>query len=137
MLWKLGKGGDFNLEPEDIFLMQHAAHINQSRDLMLFDNGSFDRRYSRALSFDLNTETYFAVSKIKVDLPDSLFSFKQGTAYLFNEDKILFSSTIPYSVVITDLKGKIRWQLNTSEAFYRAVHIPLADFETRYGSDFY
>jgi len=128
VLWKLGMGGDFQLDKDDIFLRQHAAHINKHGELMLFDNGSTDRSYSRALSFELDVESMTAKTNIKVVLPDSLFSFKQGSAYLLHDDKVLFSCTMPRKIAVTDFAGNILWQLNSSNVFYRAIYIDKKDF---------
>ena len=58
-----------------------------------------------------------------VNLPDSLYSFKQGSVYFIDHDKLLFCSSMTKKIAITDLEGDILWQVNSEQSFYRAVYI--------------
>jgi hypothetical protein len=124
IIWKLGKNGDLKMEKDQYFYLQHAAHINAIGELMLFDNGGPERMTSRAISFKIDEKTKQALpGKINVFLPNSLYSFKQGSAYLIDDDKILFCSSIKKSIVISDLEGNILWHLKLSKSVYRANYI--------------
>ncbi len=123
VIWKIGKDGDFLLNKNELFYLQHAAHINSRGELMLFDNGRSNRKISRALSFKIDEKKLKAEMIINISLPDSLFSFKQGSAYLIEDDKVLFCSSIKYRVVMTNLSGAVLWQLKSSHSFYRAEYI--------------
>jgi hypothetical protein len=124
VLWKLGKNGDFALQPDQFFYLQHTAHINAFGELMLFDNGGPERMTSRAISFTIDPENKdVQTGKVNVFLPKSLFSFKQGSAYLIEGDKVLICSSIKKSIVITNLKGNILWHLKLSKSVYRANYV--------------
>ncbi len=129
VLWKLGKNGDFAMQPDQYFYLQHAAHINASGELMLFDNGGPGRMISRAISYRIDPDTkQVRTGKVNVFLPKSLFSFKQGSAYLIDEDKVLICSSIKKSIIITDLEANILWHLKLSESVYRANYIEKVDW---------
>lgn len=52
--WVLGGNGDFEMDPEDRFLRQHAAEALENGNVVLFDNGAEGQRtYSRALEIAL------------------------------------------------------------------------------------
>jgi hypothetical protein len=130
IIWKLGEGGDFLMEKEQLFYLQHTAHMNKYGELLLFDNGGPERFSSRAISFVIDPQhKEVKTGRINVFLPKALFSFKQGSAYLIDQEKILFCSSIKKSIVITDLEGHILWQLNLSESVYRADYINEIDWE--------
>ncbi len=129
VIWKLGMGGDLNMQPDQYFYLQHTAHINEYGELMLFDNGGPGRMTSRAISFNIDPETkQVQTGEINVFLPKSLFSFKQGSAYRIDDDKILFCSSIKKSIVVSDLEGNILWHLKLSESVYRANYIGKVDW---------
>ena len=129
VIWKLGENGDLKLETDQQFYLQHAAHINSFGEIMLFDNGGPDRMLSRAVSYRLNADDKsVAIGSVDILLPKNLFSFKQGSAYLINDDKVLICSSIKNTVLITDLKAEILWQIKLSESVYRAVYINEIDW---------
>ena len=90
---------------------------------MLFDNGGAKRKISRALAFKMDEDRFKAEVCLDISLPDSLFSFKQGNAYLIENDKVLFCSSIKYRIVMTNLSGDVLWQSKSSRSFYRAEYI--------------
>ena len=91
---------------------------------MLFDNGGPQRPVSRAISFNIDSQNNkVSTATVNVFLPKGLVSFKQGSAYLIEDDKVLFCSSIKRSIVITDLEGHILWHLKMSESVYRAAYI--------------
>src|SRR5690606_17259211 len=63
VLWKFGEGGDFIMNPDDLFSAQHYAHINNNGDLMILDNG-VAHQVSRAMSFTLNEQNHTYQTKI-------------------------------------------------------------------------
>jgi hypothetical protein len=123
IIWKLGMNGDFDLSEDDFFYSQHTAYINRNGELMIFDNGGPDRMYSRVISFYIEAKGKYKPGKIRVQLPRELYSFKEGSAYLIEEDKILFCSSRTNNLVITNLEGIILWQLRSSTTFYRAYYL--------------
>ncbi len=123
IIWRMGMNGDFDLSNDQVFYLQHTAHINPFGELMLFDNGAPERRTSRAVSFIVDPGGSVRIGKVNVFLPPELFSFKQGSAYVIENDKILFCSSIKNQLVITDLRGNILWQAKLSESVYRAEYV--------------
>ena len=130
IIWRLGDKGDFPLHADDLFSGQHAVHINKNGHIMFFDNamnphhrGRKGKR-SRALAFDIDEQNMVAIKSLDVRLPDSLYSFKQGSVYFIDDEHLLFCSSMAKKLAITDLQGNIVWQANTSTAFYRALYLP-------------
>lgn len=123
IIWRLGEQGDFSLDPQGYFKGQHAAHINPRGELMLFDNNAEGKKSSRALAFKINDDHKSARVTLSVNLPDSLYSFKQGSVYFIDNKRLLFCSSMSNKIAITDLDGKILWQLNSAQSFYRAVYL--------------
>jgi len=125
LMWKLGLDGNFNMFEEDIFYKQHASHQATDGGLIIFDNGEPNKRpRSRLIKFNLNEEDLEASASLSVFLPDSLYSFKQGSAYEIENDKILFCIATNKRIAITDLTGKVLWQVISSNNYYRAEFIP-------------
>ena len=125
IIWRLGDNGDFNLNEEDIFYQQHAINKIDSNKYLLFDNGSSDvRMTSRALLFTIDEEEKIFKSDWSVYLPDSLFTFKQGSVYLIGNENYLFTSSVNNRIIITDNSGKILWNLLSDHSFYRVYYLP-------------
>ena len=120
ILWKIGMGGDFTLQDDEFFYSQHTAFNNRFNELMIFDNGGPDRMLSRAITFDIDGKGKYHPGRIRITLPGELYTFKEGSAYFVEENKLLFCSSRTNNLVITDLDGNILWQLKSSESFYRA-----------------
>ncbi len=60
VLWSMGPGGDFTIEPDAVFYQQHAPELQANGNILLYDNGKTGKReWSRALelSYDLKTRT--------------------------------------------------------------------------------
>ncbi len=129
IIWKLGVNGDFPLTKDAYFSEQHTVHINHSGDLMLFDNSMNMRgraksnKKSRALAFKIDETNMTATKTLDVQLPDSLYSFKQGSVYFIDHDHLLFCSSMAKKIAITDVEGKILWQANSEQSFYRAAYL--------------
>jgi hypothetical protein len=124
ILWKLGIDGDFNLSDPDIFLQQHAIHKVSTNEYLLFDNGLKDiRNTSRAFSFSINLEKKKIYNTKSVFLPYDLFSFKQGSVYLIDDNNYLFSSSVNNRTVITNNEGEILWDLSSDHSYYRVYYV--------------
>ena len=76
---------------------------------------------SRALIFSMRDDQFKLLNSI--ELPKDLFSFKQGSVYRFDQDNFLFCSSTNSKIVITDIDGKILWNLSSNFSFYRAYHL--------------
>ena len=122
ILWKLGLNGNIPIEESSIFYAQHAIHEIGIDTFLLFDNGTRkERMISRALIFSMREDQFKLLNSI--ELPKDLFSFKQGSVYRFDQDKFLFCSSTNSKIVITDIYGKILWNLSSNFSFYRAYHL--------------
>ena len=123
LMWRLGKGGDFKMDTSSYFSFQHNVHINSEGDLMLFDNGIY-KNESRTLSFDLDTVSMVATTRINAPLPKSLYSSRMGSAYLLPNGNLLQTSSKKGTVLITTKTGEILWELDTPNVLYRAEYVP-------------
>ena len=122
ILWKLGLNGDIPIKESSIFYAQHAIHEIGVDTFLLFDNGTRkERMISRALIFSMRDDQFKLLHSI--ELPKDLFSFKQGSVYRFDQDNFLFCSSTNSKIVITDIDGKILWNLSSNFSFYRAYHL--------------
>ena len=123
IIWKLGENGDIDLKEDYYFKSQHAVHVNPMGSIMLFDNIAEERKTSRAIAFDIDDAGKVAEMTLVVNLPDSLYSFKQGSVFFIDADKLLFCSSMSKKIAITDLDGNILWQVNSEQSFYRAEYL--------------
>ena len=76
---------------------------------------------SRALIFSL-LDDQFSLIKI-IEFPKELFSFKQGSVYLFDQEKLLFTSSVNNKIVVSDIDGNILWNISSTHSFYRAYYL--------------
>ena len=124
IIWRLGLNGDFKLENDEIFYQQHAINKIDSSKYLLFDNGSADiRSSSRALIFELDEENKSFKLDKSIFLPDSLFTFKQGSVYQIDEENYLFTSSVNNKTIISDSSGKILWTLSSDHSYYRVYYL--------------
>jgi hypothetical protein len=123
LMWKFGRNGDFKMDTTSYFSFQHAVNINSEGDIMLFDNNLYLER-SRALSFTLDTTKMIATTRINAPLPTSKYTSRMGNAYLLQNGNLLQTSSKTGSVLITDRKGEILWELDSPYVPYRAEYVP-------------
>ncbi len=123
IMWKLGKNGNFKMDTTNYFSFQHSVHINPYGDLMVFDN-SLWKKQSGAVSFSLDTVHWTATTKIHAILPRSKYTSRMGSAYVLPNGKLLQASSKTGTVMVTDVQGKILWELNSYFVPYRAEYIP-------------
>ena len=118
LIWKHGSSE----KSKELFFAQHA--INLTKDsYLLFDNGKRGKMpVSRAYGFSFDGKEFS--QELSIALPDSLYSFKQGSVYQIEEDRYLFCSSMSKYLVVTDGSGEILWLAYSEESFYRAYYIP-------------
>ncbi len=121
VIWKYGL--ETITDEENQFYQQHGIHRNLDGDYMLFDNGEASKRKSsRALAFTGSSNSFN--NTLVIELPDSLFTFKQGSVYQFAEDRYLYSSTMTKQLAITDRTGNLLWLARSNKSgFYRAYYL--------------
>lgn len=124
IMWKLGKDGDFKMDTTSYFSFQHSVNINSQGDLMVFDN-SLWKKVSGGTSFKLDTVNMIAKTVIKATLPPEKYTSRMGSAYLLPNGNLLQTSSKTGTVMVTDQKGMILWELNTSFVPYRAEYVPV------------
>ncbi|WP_026235866.1 aryl-sulfate sulfotransferase [Echinicola pacifica] len=131
IVWKLGKGGDFEMDSSAYFHFQHAAHINKDGDLMLFDNGDFSpndtskvNKLSRSLSFKLDTINMKAELQMETVLPKEYYTSRMGSTFLMPNEHILQTISKTGVTVISDQNGKVLWTLNSHFIPYKAEYVP-------------
>ncbi|WEK34363.1 MAG: aryl-sulfate sulfotransferase [Candidatus Pseudobacter hemicellulosilyticus] len=121
--WKLGKNGNVAMDPQDHFQFQHYAHRNPAGHIMLFDNGSADRPFSRLLSFQINEQTLQASPVIRQELPAQYYSAIMGSTMLLPDQQLLTASSNNSTILKTSASGDILWTLKVAEPVYRAEYI--------------
>jgi len=65
ILWRLGVGGDFRMDPADYFYHQHSPELQPGGNILLFDNGTrrpaeHGGEFSRALELRLDEKAMTA-----------------------------------------------------------------------------
>ncbi len=122
LIWKLGRNGDFEMDTSMIFCNQHSVHINKDGHLMIFDNGN-EKGISRALSFAIDEDNMTATKVIDVSLPVRYFSKRRGSAYLLDNNDILFCSSEGGRVGVYGLDGNVKWHFKPFENTYRSFYL--------------
>lgn len=124
VIWKMGKGGNINMEPEAYFSGQHAFHKNKEGQYMVFDNGR-ENRQTRILTYDLDEVASRATVGMQLTLPEELYSDRMGNAYLMDNDNILVCAPRTNSLVILNRDGEIlgRARVGIPDP-YRAEFVP-------------
>ncbi len=123
VMWKFGKGGDFRMDSACYFSFQHDVHIEANGDLMLFDN-DINTSISRVLSFSLDTVNMIAKNRTNLVLPPAYFSSRMGSAYVLPNRNFLVCSAKTGTVMVTNEKGNVLWELHAHFVPYRAEYIP-------------
>ncbi len=130
IMWKLGKEGNFKMDTTSYFSFQHSVNINSDGDLMVFDNSLWNK-VSGAVSFRLDTVNMTAKTIIKATLPPAKYTSRMGSAYLLPNGNLLQTSSKTGTVMVTDIKGMILWELDSYFVPYRAEYVP-ASFWNNY-----
>ncbi len=123
VMWKLGKKGNVNIDPQSEFLYQHFAYRNKDGHMMLFDNGSAERPFTRVLSFELNEQTLEAESRIRANLPETYYSPIMGSASLLPDNHLLATSATNGTIIKMDQSGRIIWKLKANGSIYRTEYL--------------
>ncbi len=117
VMWKYGIRDSLN--KTDWITGQHTVNRNLDGEYMVLDNGE---TITRAFGFKRNSDGSF-VNTLNIELPDSLFSSKQGSVYNFTKDRFLFCSSQSKTLIITDEYGEILWLATSNHLYYRAHYL--------------
>ena len=128
LLWKFGRNGDFKMDTTAYFSFQHSPCITEQGDLMLFDNGLYDKR-SGAKAFKLDEKNMTAETVINATLPPDKYTSRMGNAYLLPNGNLLQTSSKTGSIMVTDKEGKVLWVSIMYYAPYRAVYVPVETWD--------
>lgn len=128
LLWKFGRNGDFQMDTTAYFSFQHSPYITEQGDLMLFDNGLYDKR-SGAKAFKLDEKNMTAETVINAPLPPDKYTSRMGNAYLLPNGNLLQTSSKTGSIMVTDREGKVLWESIMYYAPYRAVYVPVETWD--------
>ena len=122
VMWRLGKGGDFNMPTEAYFLRQHSINWTKDGDLIMFDNGERKSRpESRILVLRLDQMNKKATVVNLISLPRGYASYRMCSAQKLSEDRFLVCVTRKdATVLIVDNQAKVLWKAVCNYSSYRA-----------------
>jgi hypothetical protein len=118
VIWKLGKGGTFNMPAEDIFSGQHAVYSDSENQVIMLDNG-LEKKCSRILAFNIDAHSNYVHASIDIPLSKELFSIPKGNAVMMGEDRFLVCASDPKALIIVNRVGKILWKVSIGGDPYR------------------
>lgn len=119
----MGEKGNIKLETPFIFLRQHYAYRNLLGNLMLFDNGSNDRLYSRVVSFEVDEIQRTAKVNSINNLPTKNYSPIMGNGILLPDNNIIAASSTSNTALKLDLSGNVLFELSFKSQIYRIEYI--------------
>ncbi len=120
LMWKYGQNEITN--SEDHFYGQHSVHAISENKYLLLDNGHPKiRKHTRAIIFNRDGDSFS--QELKIQLPDSLYTPKQGSVFKIDNDRYLFSSSMKSILLMTDSTGNVIWMAKGSEPYYRAYYL--------------
>ena len=121
VLWHFGQG---ELE------YQHEATELPNGNVLVFDNGSKARRYSRLVEFDPETATI--VWEYRADPPSDFWSVARGTAHLLPNGNVVAADSNRGEVFEVTRDGRRVWQFRLRDERGRRVPVRA----TRYPREF-
>lgn len=122
VIWKLGAKGDFKLDKGDWFSESHSVFMNDSRELILFENGTINKRSSIRV-YQIDEAKHIASLKNKIQLQEYFYSERMGSAYPLNDSLWLVCTAQSGNIIVVDKQGSVLWRLRTAFTPYRAYFI--------------
>lgn len=123
IIWRLGgKNSDFPLTPDQVFLRQHHATLEDDHHtLLLFDNGeAILRPYSRVLEFTLDEATKTVTGFKSLKLPENTFSEYMGSVQKKANTYFIGCGSVPKIMEVDLNTGQIVFQKELRAPSYRA-----------------
>jgi arylsulfate sulfotransferase len=125
LIWKLGRSGDFDLSPDQIFLRQHDAHFDDAGNLILFDNGGNERPTTRIISFQVDEEKMRVDTNWSFDVDQELHTRRMGSADLIDAGRVLVCSPKKQLfLAVYTVEGVEIWRAWASHDSLRAIYVP-------------
>lgn len=134
VVWRLGFRGDFEMDEADYSYNNHASEVTSNGNILLFDNGGPERRYSRAIEYAYDTSDWTAEVVWEYTPNPRIFCFSWGDAdELPNGNRLItFGVEFPgdgqshLMEVTADTPAQLVWDLEfpLNWSMYRAERIP-------------
>lgn len=123
LIYRIGKGGDIDVgSPDCLSDRQHGISVTAEGHLMMFDNG-YASKISRVLMFDIDEESMTARAMLALPLAEEDYSPNQSSAYIMPDGNIIYCSTAPRNIGISDRYGNIKWKYHLSKPTFKALYI--------------
>jgi arylsulfate sulfotransferase len=122
IIWKLGgKNSDFPLTEDQTFYFQHDATLtDNSKTLLLFDNGSSAKRpYTRILEFQLDELNKKVNSFKALKAPENIFSMYMGSVQKRGDTYFIGWGSVPRLSEINYKTGAVTFDMNLEQNSYR------------------
>ncbi len=123
VMWKLGDKGDIKMDHKYNFLYQHYAHIVNKEQLLLFDNGSDNRKYSRILLFNMDESQKTATIAKELKLDESYYSAIMGSVSLLPHNHFLTASSVKGLGLVLNANGQVINQISLKDRVYRMEYV--------------
>lgn len=127
-MWRLGVNGNVTIPANLIQNMEHSCNITKDGDLMFYDNSGGPGGCSRVISYKIDDASKSAIPTLTINLPMDMSSGNQSSAYMLDKDHVIFGSTVPATIGITDKTGKLVWRVIAPHQFFRAQYIDKIEF---------
>ncbi len=133
IIWRLGGAhSDFNFvnDPLNGFFGQHSVRVVGNNRYLLFDNGNFhDPPVSRAVEYELNTNTMTATLKWEYrNPPGTSYSYYMGNVQRLPNGNTLINWAVPDRPKLTEVRpnGTVAFEMNFVDQYecYRVHRFP-------------
>jgi arylsulfate sulfotransferase len=121
IMWRLGgKNSDFPLSADRIFTRQsHISFADENETLVVFDNGSSSRQYSRIMEYKLDEVAKKVESFKSFTIPAGYIS-NMGSVQKKDSSYFIGGGTMPKIWEINLKTGLVQWEIYTGGASARA-----------------
>lgn len=127
-MWRLGSNGDVTIPANLVQNMEHSCHITKDGELMFYDNSGGPGGCSRVISYKIDDASKSAIPTLTINLPLDMSSNNQSSAYMLDKDHVIFGSTVPATIGVTDKTGNLVWRVMAPHQFFRAQYIEKIEF---------
>lgn len=107
-----GRLNQFDYGTDEVVQLQHQFEMLPNGNLLLFDNGTQERGYSRAVELDIDTEAKTARQVWEYIRNPPVFVFAKGDVQRFDSGNTLVTWSAMGELQMVDEAGLPLWQLN-------------------------